>query len=293
MVGSLSFPFNTKKQPYNVILDRGRYKFELWGGSGGDSKTVPGGRGAYVSGVMYVYSPLHVLVYVGGQGEEGIASEFRPQGGFNGGGNGGLSFSNSTIKYSNGGGGGGSSDVRLNESKETRILVAAGGGGAGGLTSSSTSNPYQYGGYGGDEEGGMGGGLEKTLDLRKKVANQTFGYDLLQGQEGRSSQEYHDDGAEGNGGGGGGYWGGISPEMYGFETRAGGNGGSSFVNTTFFPSYKLMSGAKSFLSPDGEQESGHTGDGFCRITFIPLVTCECKKRFHYLTLFTYIIIPFS
>ena len=88
-----------------IAPNDGWYKIELWGAAGKN-----GGRGSYVSGIMYMKANDYFYVYVGGVG--GSANTFN---------------SGST--------GGGATDVRLvpgdwndSESLNTRIMVAAGGG---------------------------------------------------------------------------------------------------------------------------------------------------------------------
>ena len=48
---TLNFPF--KNGFYKTTLIQGIYKFECWGSSGGDSYPYIGGRGGYVSGVIF------------------------------------------------------------------------------------------------------------------------------------------------------------------------------------------------------------------------------------------------
>ncbi len=102
-----------------IAPDAGWYKIELWGASG------PGGKGSYVSGIMYLETNDYLLFYVGAAG------------------GGGNTFNSGTT-------GGGATDVRLlpgewndEESMDSRIMVAAGGGssGNGGAISGHGNNP--------------------------------------------------------------------------------------------------------------------------------------------------------
>ena len=280
------FPYNPANEPYSVTLKRGRYLFELWGASGGDSLNVEGGHGAYVHGVIHLFSLRSFLIYVGGHGEN--SSRNLAKGGFNGGGNGGISEAG----YANGAAGGGSTDVRFTASIESRIIVAAGGGGSGG-TSGMTAIPGDWhGGYGGDENGGMAGGYQATLNFRKLAANQTYGYALLQGQDGRNATKYESGGAEGNGGGGGGYWGGTSYPNEGPSSRTGGGGGSSFIDQQLFTRRVMINGGTQMFSPNGTEEIGHSGDGYCRISFLPFFTCLSRNHFYMFSFFTFILVPF-
>lgn len=76
----------------------GWYKVQLWGASGGGAKSIHagehGGRGAYVSGEIYLTVGTNLKVFVGGQGR-------LKSGGYNGGGG-------SLEGY----GGGGATDIR-------------------------------------------------------------------------------------------------------------------------------------------------------------------------------------
>ena len=245
---AMFFPYNERKEPYHIFLERG--------------------------------------LYVGGKGGDVDDSTKNPSGGFNGGGKGGLGFKNQTNTYFNGAGGGGSTDVRLNTTIESRIIVAAGGGGC----AYSLSTKY-YGGYGGDEFGGMPGGANLTEEFRSIVANQTYGYSLLYGQDGRDGEGWSN-GAEGNGGAGGGYYGGTSFQETGGNSRTGGGGGSSFINKTFFHRTQMYHGERRFNAPNGTLEIGHFGSGFCRVTPIPIVSCVCRKHlmlsFMFLSILVYL-----
>ena len=120
-------------------------------------------------------------------------------GGGGGGGGIGKRYIDGEIKRG-GYGGGGSSDVRLIEDDVKTRIVAAGGGGISGDIGYSS--------------GGNAGGIssERVLCYNKvdfsDYANQTYGYDLLYGEDGRDGKEYVGTGSEGNGGAGGGYYGG-------------------------------------------------------------------------------------
>ena len=210
--------------PYSLEIDRGRYLFELWGAAGGTDayKDVPiesrTGLGAYVSGYLDINNKQNFLLYVSGRGENGIA-EHTTVGGFNGGGNAGLSGSS----------GGGATDIRLNQKLESRIIVAGAGGGAerigvghgGGLKGEDgqcldpSINPsmcnYQDGLSSGGTQtnGGIGGGYNEN------ATNGGFGY----GGDGTCSAAY------GGPGGGAGYYGGG-----GMCDCCSASGGSSFIS---------------------------------------------------------------
>ena len=87
-----------------------------------------------------------------------------------------------------------------------------------------------------------------------------------------------------SGGGGGGWYGGGACSDYSDSTNYQGyNGGGSgyvytaetavnypdgnYVNSSYYlTNAQTIAGNQSFKSPDGTNETGHTGNGFCRIT---------------------------
>ena len=196
----------------SVKISPGRYLFEVWGAQGGGEG---GGKGGYSKGVISINKPLRVYVFVGGKGT-------RPEGGFNGGGDGGKGNFNSAGEMVNdGGGGGGSTDIRLNRNIESRIIVAGGGGGE--------CYYWSSGGAGGDLEGGTSVNTwSQSRNVSSSGGSQTTG-ELLYGQDGINSTQANV-GSEGNGGGGGGYRGGLSAQVTGDYSNIGGGGGSSFIS---------------------------------------------------------------
>ena len=95
-----------------IAPESGWYKIELWGAAGYGSS---GGKGAYVSGIIFLEDNDYLYFYVGEQGKSS-----------------GTAFNSGTTK------GGGATDVRLisgdwndTDSKNSRIMVAGGGGSAG------------------------------------------------------------------------------------------------------------------------------------------------------------------
>ena len=147
------FPFSKDNNPYEFYFEPGYYTVEGWGASGGSYVNTDKGLGAYANGTIIVQSRTHVFIYVGGEGmtSTGPCTE-QVEGGFNGGGRGGLGVNNHWC----GSGGGGSTDIRLNESVESRIFVVAGGGGESGMESARVF--ANYGGNGGQGNGGGGSG---------------------------------------------------------------------------------------------------------------------------------------
>lgn len=260
----------------SVTLPKGTYKLECWGAQGGNrsqdsaSATVTGsGLGGYSIGTLTLTQLTTCYIYVGGQG--GMSSStgnVKVEGGFNGGG-----FASHESAGEPGNGGGGATDVRIaQDSLYARVIVAGGGGGSG--------EDNETGGYGGGETGGAGSG--NTLLTQ---ASQTSG--------GTNSFGFGLGGNTYNGGaGGGGWYGGASRySVSSYSTGSdseGGGGGSGYVYTSstaknypsgcllnssyYLSNAQTIAGNNSFASPTGSSETGHSGNGYCRITVI-----ECKN----------------
>lgn len=307
-------------EPYKVLLNSGLYKIELWGASGGNARnynsakfpqTANAGNGAYVKGIIKLLKLTQLFIYLGGQGEDLITTESLTnpiKGGWNFGGNCGIDYHDKGATDDipeNGAGGGGSVDVRIDffdingnltdesallRSTKSRIIVAGSGGGAcagikpkgqpGGNLSAISVNSFMFGG------------------------TQTSG-PLGKGMNGLSSA---DDNLGGTGGFGAGYRGG-----YAIESLAGNNiyewgatGGSSYIsghpgcisvssdlssdisNGTsihysglYFRDTKMLAGNQLMTLPDGSQNIGHSGNGVCRITVLPLSCCTKENCFSY------------
>lgn len=244
-----------------VTLKPGRYKLECWGAQGGyRSSSAYGGLGGYSVGEISLEKQTTLYVYVGGSGNTG-----KTNGGFNGGG------ARSTYN-----GGGGATDIRVGTDSLYARVIVAGGGGSDGATNKN-------GMYGGGETGGTatqnygsgGGGGTQTAGGTGGSGNAgTFG----QGGEGKAA-------SNGYAGAGGGGWyggGGSFPDSSGDDDRGGG-GGSGFVWTgKNAPSGYLLgsayyltnagtkAGNTSFTAPGGSSETGHSGDGYARITCLEL-----------------------
>ena len=249
---------------------------------------------------MNTNSTLYVIVGSVGQSSNAILSN---AGGYNGGGIGGSNG----VGVHDCSGGGGATDIRVIKgsswsdltSLRSRIMVAAGGGGCGGPWSDHVNTTV--GGYAGGLTGGRGRGLTTYTDGETQCmgATQTSGGTTTHylhgnmpnhyGSFGIASQSY--DSSYG-GGGGGGWYGGA----YGYGT--GGSGGSSFISghtgcnainpstgahlgasTTMtinnvnyrFTNTVMKAGNESMPSPTGGTETGHTGNGYARITWMPVL----------------------
>lgn len=253
-----------------VTLPKGTYKLECWGAQGGYSSSNSGigvgmgGKGGYSAGTITLNQKTLIYIYTGGVGS--ISGNGKADGGFP---NGGSSWASSTSEGA--GGGGGSSDIRIGtDSLYARVIVAGGGGGGG--------EDNETGGYGGGETGGTSG---SGTPGSQTAPSGYFGIG------GHTSYD---------GGGGGGGWYGSYPAggqttpatgSSGSDT-SGSPGGSGYVYTSatasnypsgcllnssyYLSAAKTIAGNTSFTSPTGSSETGHSGNGYCRITVI-----ECKN----------------
>ena len=224
-------------------------------------------------------------------------------GGYNGGGAGGSNG----VGKKNCSGGGGATDIRIVNgttwqtlsSLRSRIMVAAGGAGCGGKFPDDAN--YCIGGHAGGLTGGNGSCISNYTYVTSAGATQispgttttvssghtspidgthigSFGYANQEGNESYGS------------GGGGGWYGGC--RGYG----NGGSGGSSFISghtgcnainpstgahlgasTTMtinnvnyrFTNTVMKAGNEVMPSPTGGTETGHSGNGYCKITWQP------------------------
>lgn len=238
-------------------LPPGVYTLECWGAQGGTYNSYSGGKGGYSVGTLTLVEADTLYLYTGG-------TTATVNGGFNGGGKG----------ISNGKGGGGASDIRVGaDSLLARVLVAGGGGGAG----------VAYGGgYGGGPTGGDG---YTSLNRSGTGGTQTAGgttYSSI-------SAHYGGFGYGGNvstgypagGGGSGWYGGGGAYDNDSDSDGRGGGGGSGFAWTGanapaeylltaahYLTDASTTAGNASFAAPAGGTETGHTGNGYIRVTVI-------------------------
>lgn len=261
--------FNYTGSTQSKTLKPGTYTIECWGGQGGSYNSYIGGYGGYSKGTITLTKATTVYISVGGAGSSSSTAA-----GFNGGGTG----------ISSGRGGGGATDVRIGQnSLYSRVIVAGGGGGAG--VTSANANPCGCGGgeYGGDGYYNNTTGSYTTGQNRSGgSASQTAGgitwntgAQATFGQGGKAS-------GYSCGGGGGWYGGGGAYDSDSDSDGRWGGGGSGYVytsstaknypngcllNSTYYlTNAQTIAGNTSFTSPTGSAETGHTGNGFCRIT---------------------------
>lgn len=246
----------------SITLPKGTYKLECWGAQGGNGCTdnsYTGGKGGYSIGTISLNTKIILYIYVGGRGvsSEASGSGAIRAGGFNGGGS-GRDWSSTNH---GGSGGAGATDIRINQdSFYARVIVAGGGGGASD-----------------DGNGGSGGGVSGISTVASAGGTATSGSGF--GQAAASSYTSGE-----CGGGGGGWYGGYG----GGSENIPGGGGSGYVyisstasnypsgcllNSSYYLSdAKTIAGNNSFISPTGSSETGHSGNGYCRITVI-----ECNS----------------
>ena len=278
--------------PIEIFLRKGSYLLEVWGASGGYSEGQTNqytlGKGGYSRGVLKLSGRTKLFLNVGGAGKNGKVEQSETiYGGYNGGGN---------VTGTHVGSGGGASDIRIGTNSLHRRIIVAGGGG--GLEHTIEGG---YGGAGGGELGidgfqpgypqlSGGGGTRSSGGSHQLSSGQPgFGY-------GGSST------VSSTGGGGGGWYGGGASHTNGGN----GGGGSGYVfnistwhydeifeldSTYFLTDSFTVAGDNEFLSPFGELEIGHEGNGFISITSLTNSNCskECK---HYLGFFSIMVIIF-
>ena len=187
-------------------------------------------------------------------------------------------------------GGGGASDIRLlQDSLYSRVIVAGGGGSdgaktkkgmyGGGSEGGSSSENYGAGGYGGTQTG-VSNSSWQTTNISTSLTTQVGAYAGF----GFGGNGIYRSNGYGGAGGGGWYGGsGTYPDGSGDDDRGGG-GGSGFVWTGanapssylldsnyYLTDANTIAGSTSFLSPDGVSETGHSGDGYVRITVIKVL----------------------
>lgn len=261
--------FDYKGAVQSISLPAGKYKLEVWGAQGGNYSSYKGGYGGYSSGLLSLAKKTPLYVYSGGQGSSSATT-----GGFNGGGSG----------IRNGRGGGGASDIRVGQDSLYSRVIVAGGGGGSGVTNVSGK------GVGGGTSGLGGCTNETTINGSNRSGGggtQTEGGISWQnvastkGSFGQGGNAYN---YSCGGGGGGWYGGGGAYDNDSDSDGRNGGGGSGYIYTAStasnYPSGCLLNsshylsdaqtatGATSFPSPTGSNETGHTGNGYARITVI-------------------------
>lgn len=288
------FDYTGDVQTYTAPFS-GNYLLETWGAQGGGSVVsatgtypntsdkvveVDGGYGGYTTANVYLTKGQIVYIAVGGQGStakiiagDGITYDYK-DGGYNGGGYANADNDDNTTMYL--GSGGGATHIALEqrgdgqlanyESYKDEVLVVAGGGG-GSTYSNAFSTIWWHHGLGGaggglesqgnyDNGGGAYGTIKFSGSTQEGAATD---YELLTTQTSKPGISIGEFGKAKRIGGGGWYGGSTA----GCQGSAGGSGHIKEGLTG-----QTIAGTETFLSPDGTEETGHTGNGFAKITYI-------------------------
>ncbi|MDV3120836.1 fimbrillin family protein [Segatella copri] len=262
----------------------GTYKLQCWGAQGGSVQLshetgkpfAGGGKGGYSYGDANLTEGKVLYVYVGGTPapQTKMTSDCYLEGGYNGGGH-AFWWQDDNI---NNGAGGGATHIasvtgllsKLSQNKNDIYMVAGAGGGS---ATDGTTSGTQNGGYGGGSKGGDGvmsgnhhgyrglGGTDTAPG--NSIASPSPLTDYNPGPNnpaafGKGGYGYH--GAGGAGGGAGLYGGG------GATVWCSAGGGSGYVNS-LLTNAKTIAGDTDFPSPNGDTETGHSGDGACIISW--------------------------
>lgn len=271
-----------------ITLPKGTYKLECWGAQGGTSTKNSlgvGGLGGYAAGTLTLNTNTILYLLSGGQGSSTTNTNAQQGGGFNGGGHG--TTTSTTYPCT---GGGGASDIRIGQNSLYARVIVAGGGGGGFYFNKSN---YAEGGRGGGTDGSQGHHLGSSTSYTSGVGGSQTSPGTSYFGTSVASSTRTDGGGFGYGanaltnasysiGGGGGWYGGGSAR------RAGGGGGSGYVynssssanypsgcllNSDYYLSNTSLLGVGGLWnSPDGVTESGHSGNGYVRITCTSIIT---------------------
>jgi hypothetical protein len=243
----------------------------VWGAQGGKARlngVLMSGYagGGYSVGNISLSINNYLYIAVGGKGTDGQVGK-NASGGWNGGGASSWDYSDDEVA---GSGGGCTSITSTKRSdgqlknyssvKTTEVLIVAGGGGGVSWADYNIhSGPYGYG-------GGISGGATHNTS---KVANQSSGYSFGLGQSYSDTGKNYTGQTIGIPGGGGGYYGGYCDLSEG-QKKANSScagGGSGYIGGVTNGS--TIAGNQTIPSPTGGTETGHTGNGYCKITWHP------------------------
>lgn len=256
-----------------AVPTSGQYKFEVWGAQGGCNS---GGKGGYSTGLVQLNSGDTLYVYVGGKGLCSSETIYSLMGGWNGG---GFAYKGSYIT----GSGGGATDIRIQtNSLYSRAIVAGGGGGysnlgyfsggvGGGQLGGSTYDSASYAGGGGTQvNGGISGcnskgngkfGLGGSYD---SACGSFWGYPDTGGGSG-----WYGGGSAAISSGGGSGWVYTSTDFTNWQSGNATDAAQWLLNSSYYlSSAQTIAGNLTITNPDGSSVTGHTGNGYARITFI-------------------------
>lgn len=227
------FDYTGSVQEYTVTKT-GKYKLQVWGAQGGSDSPSDGGVGGYSEGEIELNKGDKLYIAVGGKGSS-YTRKAKSNGGFNGGGYGGIV--NATSNPQGGSGCGGATHIALInqtlnnlQDKKSDILIVAGGGGGGAMVPGGAGGGISgnNGNYADDYPTYFGSGGTQTsggYDNYLKDNKATFG----------KGSDLNEVGYGGNGGGGGYYGGGGTNRAH-----SGGGGGSGYIGNSKLTN-KMMS----------------------------------------------------
>ncbi len=215
-----------------------------------------------------------IYISVGGKGQNGTFQS-RSSGGWNGGGAGEWDHVDDEAEA----GGGGCTSIQTSlksdgqlknyaSVKNTDVLIVAGGGGACNHRSGSDISC----GYGGGETGSISKDWNYNEAKYNKQANQTTGYAFGLGQSVPSDVNFTKYKNSELPGAGGGWYGGytVIPDNSGGTYGANAGGGSGHIGT-MLTNGATIAGNQTFPSPSGSTETGHYGNGYAKITWMPVL----------------------
>jgi hypothetical protein len=276
----------------------------------GNGPIVYGGKGAYVCGTINLTSEAMFYIFVGGKGNDGgKIGILIPTGGWNGGGNGSMGY-NDTEQTGGAGGGSTDIRLEKGNwnnfnSLKSRILVASAGAGTqsyvthgiipsgGGIngyggTASKESNNIRFATGGSQNSGGISSG--GIISQSGPTGSSGYGTNGGFGYGGASNVRH-------GGGGGSGFYGGGGGGWVDFLVASGGSGSSFISGHTgcnaisssstssnivhtgqpnhysgyVFTNTVMKAGDESMPSPTGGTETGHSGNGYAKITWMPVL----------------------
>ncbi len=248
----------------------------------GSSTSYSGGKGGYSIGTLTLKNPSTLYIRSGGQGSSNntTSGDVTVSGGFNGGGNSKTGYYHDA--FTTGGGGGRASDVRLDsDDLYARVIVAGGGGAAGandsskyggGVSGGSPVSGYAASATAAGTNGSFGTGGNHTASYNCKYRSRGGGGGWYGGGCVTSSSDSNADTIRGSNGGGSGY-------VYTSSTASNYPSGCKLNSTHYLTNAATYAGNTSFTSTtSGSNETGHSGNGYVRITVIKIDTINipCK-----------------
>ena len=232
------------------------------------------GRGGYSYGNYVMNSNKALYISVGGKGQDGTYQS-RSTGGWNGGGDGEWDHQDDECM----GAGGGCTSIQTSKRNDgqlryyesvrnSEVLIVAGGGGAGLPYMTHIAEIAKHvNQYGGGETGAKAWydiGEDYENSVYTQQATQTSGYAFGLGQSAPSTITTNSEIP----GGGGGWYGGYTVIPTVAYTFAAAGGGSGHIGTMLTNGATIAVNA-TMPSPPGGTETGHSGNGYCKITWHP------------------------